>query len=76
MKCTEPSAKAKFAPPGWKLDADSAYESVYSSVVSGIFLKGLMGNSAVNSVSDSTASPHQSQLPESPAVNRPLARSP
>ena len=28
MKCTEPSANAKFAPPGWKLEAPSAHESL------------------------------------------------
>ena len=30
-KWTEPSAKAKLAPPGWKLDGLSAHASVYSS---------------------------------------------
>jgi hypothetical protein len=34
-KWTEPSAKAKFAPPGWKLDGPSTQEISYWSLKRG-----------------------------------------
>jgi hypothetical protein len=42
-KRSEPSAKVKLAPAGWKLDGAAIQESLYYSGTFGTFRKGMIG---------------------------------